>query len=181
MDCNPQFNQVSTVIEEAPVQVLFVWSDASGTLNTDAVLKYFRPISVTLIVPAKGRTAEHTKAINIAATYPASCTQCQRGRQEKVVSFWHMLEKSVQDTVLLQARAYEKESKVDAKNANLTPSEMGRIGKQENSVVAAPAWAQIRRPLNREELDKRQLGDTSSKKEVCPWSTLHEIQIHHLT
>ena len=67
------------------------------------------------------------------------------------------------------------ESIVDAKNANLTPSEMGRIGKLENSVVAAAAWAQIRRPLNREELDKRQLGDTSSKKEVCPWSTLHEI------
>ena len=53
---------------------------------------------------------------------------------------------------------------------------MGRIGKLENSVVAtAVAWAQIRRPLNREELDKRQLGDASSKKEVCPWSTLHEI------
>ena len=167
--------EVSTMIEEASVRVLFVWSDASGPLNPDAVLKYLRPLSVTLIVPAKGRTAEHTKVVNIAATYPSSFTQCQKGQQEKVVSFWHMLEKSVQETVLLQARAYEKESVVDTKNANLTPSEMGRIGKLENSVVAAAAWAQIRRPLNREELDKRQLGDTSSKKEVCPWSTLHEI------
>ena len=146
MDCNPQFNPsfVSTIIEEAPVCVHFVWSDASGPLNTDAVLKYLRPISVTLIVPTKGRTAEHTKAINIAARYPAS----------KVVSFWHMLEKSVQDTVLLQARAYEKKSNVDAKKANLTPYKMGRIRKLENSVVAAAEWAQIRRPLNREELDR---------------------------
>ena len=79
------------MIEEAPVRVLFVWSDAPGPLNPDAALKYLRPLSVTLIVPVKGRTAEHTKAINIAATYPASFTQCQRGQQEKVVSFWHIL------------------------------------------------------------------------------------------
>ena len=79
------------MIEDSPVRVLFVWSDAPGPLNLDAALQCLRPLSVTLIVPVKGRTAEHTKAISIAATYPASFTQCQRGQQEKVVSFWHML------------------------------------------------------------------------------------------
>ena len=76
------------MIEEASVRVLFVWSDASGPLNPDAVLKYLRPLSVTLIVPAKGRTAEHTKAVNIAATYPLILSGSLPYR---IDAFWRLL------------------------------------------------------------------------------------------
>lgn len=84
---NLQFEIADTIIASNMNKEHISRKDSSGSLNPDAVLMHLRPLSVTLIVPAKGRTAAHTKEISVGSTYPACFANCSKGQKEKVFAF----------------------------------------------------------------------------------------------
>ena len=136
------------------------WKDEKGLLLPNAIFKHMRHLTYEVVVPPKGRMGSTKQLRSIGSTYPNAYSACTLIQQEKIVKHWADLPPDMKKAVLVQSRCYEKDC---------AEEEMVRIGKLEASVCASTAWAMIRRPLTRQELDAKQGGDTSTRYNVCPW------------
>ena len=151
------------------------WKDDEGLLLPNAIYKHMRHLTYEVVVPPRGKMGPTKQLRSIGTSYPNAYSSCTLIQQEKVVKHWAGLTPDVKKAVLVQSRNYEKDCSEDIRSQNISVHEMARIGKLEASVCASSAWAMIRRPLTRQELDAKQGGDTSTRNDVCPWSMLHEI------